>query len=194
MSSLHGSEETPNAHRGPAWGPGGVARILLRSHADALSTDLYEPHSAIPLNEDELPTWDNVGSDFRAFRIYTDFRYTLDYIEPHEGTGEELWRAVDLFHAALPFSEGERRWFLDTYKAARSVESRKLGMRAQEVVAGAETTITSNGLHQVIKGRELIRRWSAWRREVDEFAGQATVEEAQQHAKEISRLVMLGDS
>jgi hypothetical protein len=194
MSSSHGSDVAPDAPRGPAWGPGGVARILLRTHADALSTDLHNPHGELPLTDDGLPTWDSVGSDYGAFRIYTDFRYTLDYIEPHDETGEELWRAVDLFHAALPFSEGERRWFLDTYKAARSVELTKLGVRAQEVVAGTETTITSNGLHQVIKGRELMRRWAAWRRETAEFAGQGTVEEAQQHAKEISRLVMLGDS
>jgi hypothetical protein len=194
MGSSPSSEATPDAPRGPAWGPGGVARILLRSHADALSTDLHEPHGEIPINDDGLPTWDSAGSDHRAFRIYADFRDTLNYTEPHDDTGETFWHAVDLFHAALPFSEGERRWFLDAYKSARSVELTKFGMRAQEVIASAETTITSNGLHKVIKGRELIRRWAAWRREIDEFADQGTVEEAQQHAKEISRLVMLGDS
>jgi hypothetical protein len=162
MSSPQGSEAAINPRRGPAWGPGGVARILLGSHADALSTDLHESHGEIPINGDGLPTWS--PSDHSAFSTYSDFRYTLDYIEPHDETGEELWHAVDLFHAALPFSEGERRWFLDARQAAWSAEVEEFVTSFPENIAGAETTITSNGLHQIIKGRELIRRWTAWRR------------------------------
>jgi len=38
--------------------------------------------------------------------------------------------------------------------------------------------VFSGGMHRVVKGRDLMRRWWSWRRETDEFEGQGSLEQA----------------
>jgi len=72
------------------------------------------------------------------------------------------------FHAALPFDEPERRWLVSTYVGLEP----EFG--AKELVTeirGQSAEIMAAGLRRVVEGRDLMRRWWAWRRDVDEFEG-----------------------
>jgi hypothetical protein len=91
---------------------------------------------------------------------------------------------VGLFHyrVALPFDEAERRWLYDAYAEA-------WGPNSISVIRRKEGAIVSGGLHRVIYGRDLMRRWWAWRRETDEFRGQGTVDLAREALREIIETV-----
>lgn len=181
MSSPQGEAATPLSQSSSWEGSYGIHGWRASIHAGLLLDDLRAPHGKVPVTDDGLLAWNDY--DWMAFSTYQGFRHELDWIEPRDGM-EAVSREVDLFHACLPFSEGERRWLLDF------ADSTKLApARLEKLIVGVEATITSNGLHQVVKGRELVRRWAAWRRETDEFAGQGTVGEAQQHIRKISQLL-----
>jgi hypothetical protein len=72
--------------------------------------------------------------------------------------------------AATPFSEGERRWIYETPNQRR-------GQGLEELV-GKATEIMEAGVYGTVSGRDLARRWWAWRRESQEFAGQNSLGEA----------------
>ncbi len=77
------------------------------------------------------------------------------------------------YHAALPFDEVEREWLHKTYAEA-------WGPNSIGIVRRQEAAVVSGGLHRVVYGRDLMRRWWAWRRETDEFQGQGTVDLARE--------------
>jgi len=67
---------------------------------------------------------------------------------------------VQSFHTALPHDEAERRWLYDNHGKV---------MRERGEVRDIEAEVMSGGIRRVIHGRELVRRWIAWRRESDEY-------------------------
>jgi hypothetical protein len=82
---------------------------------------------------------------------------------------EKIDAVVGHYRAALPFDEPEGRWLLQTYDEVWGTDSiaRIRSHPPVEIVAG--------GLRRVIAGRDLLRRWWAWRRQTDEFRGQGTL-------------------
>lgn len=93
---------------------------------------------------------------------------------------EPAWRS---FQAALPFTVEERTWFLDP----DGTTAERADKRNQEA------TIISAGVHKVVSGRELVRRWLAWRRETDEFEGQGTLDIAREALRSLHELVTPGE-
>jgi hypothetical protein len=106
------------------YGPYGLAGHDLGGYALDLSIMLRAHHEQVPVAADNEPTWSEDDRD--AFDTYVDFRRASDSVGlDHEMSNNvfyssdrwkranELSRSVDLFHVALPFSEGERRWLLD---------------------------------------------------------------------------------
>lgn len=158
------------------WSPFGPYAHELASHAGELYRILRAPRGEVPMTANGEPTWTEGDQD--AFGVYCDFRAVLGDLNTAEGV-YELLETVDRFHAALPFSEGERRWLIDTKRTISRAER-------TEVLVGMEAIITSNGLRQVVRGGELVRRWSAFRHSTDEFARLGTVEEARHHARDIA--------
>jgi hypothetical protein len=69
---------------------------------------------------------------------------------------------VHVFHTALPHDEAERRWLYDNYWEV---------MPEAGEVRDIETEVMSGGIRRVVHGRELVRRWIAWRQGSDEYAG-----------------------
>jgi hypothetical protein len=164
------------ASRDPHWSPFGEQALEIGSHVYELALTLRAPHGEVPTTASGEPTW--TEDDRNAFGLYCDFRAYLGDLRSAEGI-YELWETIDRLHASLPFSEGERRWLIDS----------KRGIPDQEIpaaIVGMEAIVTSNGLHQIVRGGELVRRWAAFRRSTDEFARLGTVEEAEQHAREIA--------
>lgn len=171
--------------------PYGADGDSVGSFAWQLREILGLPTGEMPFASDEQPRWDRV--DERAFLCLVDMNAGLPFLDPSESVEgrdvADLFRHFRRFHAALPFAEGERHWLLGAYKTIPR-ESLPKGMTPREafqlrgisdVVAGlavTETVIISAGLRTRVIGRDLIRRWAAWRREADEFAGQGSLLEA----------------
>jgi hypothetical protein len=83
----------------------------------------------------------------------------------------DLHRQFARLHAALPFSEPEREWLW-----VRAVNQGEVGIPG--VLLGETAEVMSKGTLQVLQGRDLVRRWWAWRREAHEFEAQGSLNEA----------------
>jgi hypothetical protein len=95
-------------------------------------------------------------------------------------------------HAALPFSVAEREWFLrDRPQKARYPSLGAPGTPEYiDLVRNSEVRLVSEGLYKVIRGRDLLNRWWAWRREVGEYgAGQGGLQQAREALKELTQLL-----
>lgn len=152
------------------------------SHGNEIGQDairLFSILSEVPTHDNPPYKWDK--ADYDAYHIFTELDTGLRFLEPSpEVEGDEigdLHRAFERLHMALPFSEAERHWL------------RERPRRYEPDIAGAiwgqADEIMQDGLIRVVQGRELVRRWWAWRREVEEFAGQGALEETQQALGEI---------
>ena len=88
----------------------------------------------------------------------------------------EISDALDSWHAALPFSESEREIVRHAYE-----EGSQEALAYREVPGALrrqEFNIVSAGVRRVVSGRDPMRRWWAWRRELDEYEGQDTLHQA----------------
>jgi hypothetical protein len=79
---------------------------------------------------------------------------------------------VSIYHEALPFNCGERRWL--THAIMCLSEDRLQRPDRVDRLATMEESVISRGLPSVVRGGELMRRWSAWRAQTDEFAKTGT--------------------
>ena len=107
-------------------------------------------------------------------------------------------RLTAQLHSALPYSEGERHWLMNTEppdpllllpvpldnKTIVEVQS-----RYHERYFGLEARIVSAGLIHVVSGRDLMRRWLSWRSETDEYTGQGSLDLARDALASLIKLV-----
>jgi hypothetical protein len=114
--------------------------------------------------------------DISSFEDFGELTTGIRFIDSHpDSEGHELGnlhRDFRRLFAATPFTEGERRWL---YEEPSHRTQRGLG----ELV-GQTAEILDAGVLQVVQGRDVVRRWWAWRRERDEFAGQGSLDEARE--------------
>lgn len=64
---------------------------------------------------------------------------------------------------------------LDTYRFAAGGQG---AIDIPRFLRPRSPTIVEAGLRRVVKGRDLMRRWWAWRRDLDEFADQGGLDQA----------------
>lgn len=93
-------------------------------------------------------------------------------------SGVALERHLESVHEALPFTEGERHWLIQTfyYPGGRG----DLG-RPESSIRDATRTepyVLSAGRQQSLDGQSLLDRWYAWRRDIFEFKGEGSRETA----------------
>jgi hypothetical protein len=86
--------------------------------------------------------------------------------------------------AAMPLTEPERHWVRQLWNAFDSAET-----NFDEALERQEAEVVVAGLRQVVKGDEILRRWTAWRKETDEFAGQGTLDMAREATRGILALI-----
>lgn len=91
-------------------------------------------------------------------------------LEPE--TSRRVNHFVSIYHEALPFNSGERRWL--TRSIMGLAEDRLQRGDRVDRLATMEGSVTSEGLSCAVKGGELMRRWSAWRSQANEFAKAGT--------------------
>lgn len=107
--------------------------------------------------------------------------------EQRQGIADHLQELLATFREALPYSEAERRWLVDTRERLR--EEHKVPYTTSYGVTGlvsapdanqlrylkaTEGEIVSGGIHQNVQGHDLARRWWSWRRQTDEFTDQGS--------------------
>jgi hypothetical protein len=131
-----------------------------------------------------------VDGDSMVYESLHEFDTGLMFIEPHHdmdgGEIGNLHRLFEDFHVALPFTEGERQWL---YRRGREGRGGYL-----HTFAGQTDKIMEGGVMREVNGGDLLRRWRAWRREDDEFAGQGSLELAMQMLSDIAHRLIIEEN
>jgi hypothetical protein len=169
----------------PRFGPFGFNGSYVGQCAIEVLAGLSEPIADIEDSDRKLVVWSQ--DDGRVFSDLYELEGGIRLIDPTDIDGDELaglYHALGRFHTALPLSEAERYWIFDPLDSRPS--RRAWNIWQPETLADVTETVTSGGLKQVIHGREVVRRLTAWRRETDEFAGQGTLDEAREALGEIA--------
>lgn len=158
-----GRERTPDQSQyGEPFGDVGTeivtfARLLTKSF------------SADPEASDELGAMSR--TDCWDLEYMLELEHLIPLIDvPVELEGDVRQRAHDAFgalHTALPFSEAERGWLVSVWRQERLQAVEDLPV----VMSNHEAQIISAGVQRAVSGRDLMRRWTAWRRGRDEFDG-----------------------
>lgn len=135
--------------------------------------DMVSQLSQVPRQSDSRRVrW--LSSDYSTFYDWQELERTvpLAFAELSVEDGYGLADQLERLHCALPYSEAERRWLRVDKAELPAGSGRWESMRRQEIA------VLSNGLVHVMHGREVLRKWWAWRRETDEFVGQGSIDEA----------------
>ena len=121
---------------------------------------------------EERPTWEPgqtrrwSWTDKVSFLLWNQLESHLPEVDG-AALRNALVEPVNTLHTALPYSEAERHWLVHTSWRSGDTGSKWLARTRQQ-----EVQLISNGLIRIIYGRDLVRRWWAWRRQTDEYTGQ----------------------
>jgi hypothetical protein len=115
----------------------------------------------------------------------TDFCFE-SAMPPDQGrqARHELSTGLAVYHEALPFSEGERRWLSQVCNDTPEVPV------AEEMFRLEEAEVITAGVRRTVKGGDLTRRWWSWRRQTDEFIGQGSLDAARLGLDSIAKLFL----
>jgi hypothetical protein len=162
--------------------PFGDVGIEIMHYADELVSSL----SGEPASLDEsgaMPT-----ADCTALANWLTLEHLVPLVDvPVELEGDVRQRAHDALsalHTALPFSEAERGWLVRLYRHRSPT-----GEDLPAMIKTCNSEVMDSGIKREIVGRDLMRRWIAWRREDAEYTDQHSVSEAR-NALEVVRTVM----
>lgn len=118
------------------------------------------------------------GHDRRTLADWLGLEHLVPLVDvPCELEGDVRQRAhgaLSAFHNALPFSEAERDWLVRLYRHGAALTDETF----PDIAEAYEDRIMSAGVTRVVSGRDLMRRWTAWRREADEFENQGALDQA----------------
>lgn len=169
------------------YGPFGSNGHYVGDYALDLLAELSKPVSSLQEVTEHKPIWsrDDAGVFDAMYQIEGASLFIIPSEEADPNDIGDLDRAFGRFHVSLPLSETERRWLFHPLDLEQERQRTWSLMRPESLIDVAEE-LTSGGLRQVIQGREVLRRLAAWRRETDEFAGQGTLNEAQEALGEIA--------
>ncbi len=120
---------------------------------------------------------DNDGDAISALGA---FDWLLTHIRATEEVSTEEMADFDIkviaFRAALPFTEAERNWLVKPSYGSLD----PLYENLVKAVHSWSGEVISAGIRTAIDGHDLLRRWVAWRREIEEYADQGTLDVARE--------------
>jgi hypothetical protein len=164
----------------------------VRNYGGWLDGYLAEGSSEV---EGKVLDWS--GDDHEALNHWGELEYALENLPVMAGHGfeddanqisndelERFWSLSHDFHAALPFSEAERVWFLRVFHQESSSTSAEF-LRAMD---HHEERIVTDGIRRLVNGRDLAQRWTAWHAQIGEYAEQDTVDAARAALDGLGRL------
>jgi hypothetical protein len=144
---------------------------------------LHDQPADIP---DRGPLWSESDGDSLVYTMFLEEHIQLNNTDPQTiPQARRFGTAVMRWHAALPFTVAERSRLLDLN---RSIPGKSFQKLVPSIDALPETTVVSGGIQTVSDGRELNRRWLAWREQRDEFANQGSLIQARHALREIVEL------
>ncbi len=162
--------------------PFGNGPLLLGIHASDLLYDLCD-----------VPTWSQaqrwqwIDTDKITFHNWFTVEEHVPTAlgEPGLSTDQidTITGLLGDLNVALPYDEAERHWLYAAYDEAYGPNSVSIIEQREPV------EVVTRGLRRVIDGRDLMRRWWAWRRETDEFRGQGTLHVAREALRELIETV-----
>jgi hypothetical protein len=149
-------------------------------------------HLSVPLETSQIERSEK--PDYLALGHLSTMEWLRPLIVPEHpcAIGEVqgiLGRQWTTLHTALPFSEGERVWFLNIWYSNRAFEH-----EMPDVMSQQEGEIVSRGLHKRVSGRNLMHRWHEWRREAGAYADQGTLDLARDALAELAGLLAPRDA
>jgi hypothetical protein len=117
---------------------------------------------------------DRAFADPRILVDMAEYEYMLAgfAVDLEPETSHRVNHFVSIYHEALPFNSGERRWL--TRSIIGLGEDRAQRSDRVDRLAIMEGSVISAGLPYAVRGGELVRRWSAWRSQTHEFAKTGT--------------------
>jgi hypothetical protein len=117
---------------------------------------------------------DRAFTDPRMLVSMAEYEYMIAgfAVDLESKTSHRVNHFVSIYHEALPFNSGERRWL--TRSIIGLGEDRAQRSDRVDRLAIMEGSVISAGLRHPVRGGELMRRWSAWRAQTDEFAKAGT--------------------
>lgn len=141
-----------------------------------------------PITPEECDQHGWHDADCDALTTLVDFDWLVPHIRATSEVSAEEMAGFDLklvaFRAALPFTTPELNLLV---KPDRSISPDFEGI-SDEVGSLYEEIVTA-GVRRVVEGRDLLRRWLAWRREADEYTGQGTLDLAREALRGIVELL-----
>jgi hypothetical protein len=173
MTTSHGREGHPQYG---IWGPEGdsVGRFAFN-----FREYLWLPDKEMPFAPGETPRWNS--NDREVFASLIDLESALPSLEQEDVVqGRDLhalFPNLRLFHDVLPFSDKERHWLTAGHRRDM------YGLFDTEAIHSDDgipfdAGIIATGEPDRMPGGDMVRRWAAWRREVDEFAGREILSQA----------------
>lgn len=125
-------------------------------------------------------------TDNRALEGWLSMESVVPLLDdPDDGVLQKKgYDALLAFHIALPYNEAERQWLTQVDSASERTPD-----DLSRLIEGCEDRIMMAGVQQVVSGRDLMRRWTAWRRETDEFAGQGSLDKAREALQSVQALM-----
>jgi hypothetical protein len=182
---LEERDYSPNSNK--ANHPYGDVGKQAGDYARSLLEELCEPLIYPAYDKDGQPTdWDY--ADGGALNSYIDFEFFVLHTRATAEVSADEMAAFDLklnaLRLALPLTEAERQWI---FQPKGSVDPHYKFI--VEEIGVHEVELVSAGVRQVVNGRDVMRRWRAWRREADEYADQGTLDLAREALRGIVELL-----
>jgi hypothetical protein len=152
-----------------------------------IGTAAYELLDALSQDVTTLETdehgWTKADEDGLQAAQETDWLVRL--IVPPKALSDmarvDLLELMVEFRTALPWTEAERSWLLDTHRREIPSGPFEVGSPHWREAAGPDAaTIMSAGIVRAAYGRDLLQRWWSWRRETGEYEGQGSLEQARE--------------
>jgi hypothetical protein len=176
------SDVDPLSHRsGNAYGDNGNEAGI---EASILLGYLSEP--LLESEHDERGWYDPESG---ALATLVDFDWQVPHIRAGRGVSIEEMEAFTTrlvaFRLALPLTEAERHWL---HRVKGAIDPHSHWFESQ--IGDADDEVISAGLRTTIDGRDVLRRWRAWRREGEEYANQGTLDLAREALRGVVQLLL----
>lgn len=172
--------------------PYGDVGMQAGLEARSLLGNLCEPLIYPAYDKDGQETdWDD--ADGNALANYVEFEFFVMHTRATaEVSADEMSTFVLKLNAlrlALPLTEAEREWIFRPQEGMVDPHYKFI----VEEIGVHEVELVSAGVRQVTNGRDMMRRWRAWRREIDEYEGQGSLDLAREALRGIVEMLCPGE-